>query len=295
MRLNCIAVDGTLTVGSTSSTELAFRCLVTNKNLLPVLSSFKYNPKVFINNFINDNGQGDLGKTIKASILRGDKVALTTMNKSAEYCLLVMSLIGLSKDEISQIYIRSRKSGDSKTSKIKHIKDVHKLIFNSDDIECSDTIISLIDDNMEVCLDAGDYGLKKIIHVDIEYDAELKYIEKYRKLLDLNIEDIELVPLKERMNTYLSLTALESKVVSPPKLQLIVEVAEVLNCTSEKRFKPSPLKYSATSAQILEGYELRKTPPRYSQEILMPKPILKRSNALYDLSMILEDDKEIET
>ncbi len=177
--------------------------------------------------YVIDSSNRNLIKAMKHAMSLGDKFALVTFNSSLNFAKFSLALIGFTKEEIDQIYIRYRDSHDAPENKNGYILDVVKHFGLIDVIEAAENdeskltdlrypLVSLVDDNPDNCDAAEGVGIQsffvqegKIGHIreycDYLHDKSKAYLkvnlpsalERFALAKSL-IEDVKQAPSIQR-------------------------------------------------------------------------------------------------
>lgn len=139
-----------------------------------------------ISTYVIDSPNGKLAKALKHALSLGDKFAIVTFNMSKNYAKFALALMGLTKEEIDQIYIRYRDSDDVPENKNDYIKEAIKHFGLFDIIEAAKKdeskfndprypYVSLLDDDLENCNAADGVGVFSF-HVQ---ESKISHIKEY--------------------------------------------------------------------------------------------------------------------
>lgn len=78
-------------------------------NIVNLILRYEKSPQDLWYNLIKDTRDERLGRAIKAILARGYYRALVTFNSSKKYSLFALAMLGLTEEEIRDIWIRNRK------------------------------------------------------------------------------------------------------------------------------------------------------------------------------------------
>ncbi len=195
--INCLDLDETLMKTEKLYERFGKEMADEIKNGVDLLQLFEYwlknkfpkqddNPEDLVSNYIIDSPNGKLAKAIKHALSLGDKFAIVTFNMSKNYTKFALALMGLTKEEIDQIYIRHRDSDNVPDNKnayimeavehfgfLENVKAAKNNEINQDDEKYP--FISLLDDNFDNCQAARSEGMYGFC----VQEAKLDHVREY--------------------------------------------------------------------------------------------------------------------